>query len=289
MTDLVGLPMNKLPNFRPYPMLTSMNEETQTPSWPEIDWLNPEMEVSVVVADGWYALFKSVFDYVLAIFMVLPVSFGVLIGWIATRVSSYGPGFYSQTRCGRDAIGFRIVKIRTMLYDCERVSGAAWATRGDSRITKVGHYLRKCHVDELPQLLNVLRGEMSLVGPRPERPEVIETKGLVERIPGYNLRMSVKPGVTGLAQVQLPADSDLRSVRHKLVYDLYYIANRTLWLDLRIMAATLLKAVGMKPHWLRRICMLPTAEVVAKVFVGHVSPPPPLDSGSADAAGFQPI
>ena len=289
MTDLVGLPMNKLPNFRPYPMLTSMNEETQTPSWPEIDWLNPETEVSVVEPDGWYSLLKSVFDYILATLLVLPIGLGVLAGWIATRVSSSGPGFYSQTRCGRDAVGFSIIKIRSMTYNCEATTGIQWATQNDCRITRVGAILRKLHIDEFPQLLNVLRGEMSLVGPRPERPEVIETKCLAERIPGYNLRMSVKPGITGLAQVQLPADSDLRSVRHKLVYDLYYIANRTLWLDLRIMAATLLKAVGMKPHWLRRICMLPTAEVVAKVFVGHVSPPPPLDSGSADAAGFQPI
>ena len=122
----------------------------------------------------------------------------------------------------------------------------------------VGQLLRKCHIDEFPQLLNVLRGEMSLVGPRPERPEVIQGKGLAERVPGYSLRMSVKPGITGLAQVQLPADSDLRSVRHKIVYDLYYIANRSLWLDARIMVATVLKAIGITPTWLRRICMLPS-------------------------------
>ena len=265
-----------------------MIEETQTPSWPEIDWLKPETEVKVAPPAGWYSLFKPALDYIIAIGLIPPISLGILIGWIATKVSSAGPGFYFQTRCGLNMIGFRIVKVRSMTFNCESTTGIQWSQKGDSRVTKVGTLLRQCHVDEFPQLFNVLRGEMSLVGPRPERPEVIQAKGLTERIPGYQLRMSVKPGVTGLAQVQLPPDSDLRSVRHKIVYDLYYIANRTLWLDVRIMSATILKAVGMKPHWLRRICFLPSPEIVAKVFVGHVSSSP-LDPDAPQSAGFQPI
>ena len=121
------------------------------------------------------------------------------------------------------------------------------------------------HIDELPQLFNVLKGEMSLIGPRPERPEVIASKGLRDHVPGYDLRTAIMPGVTGLAQVQQPADSDGVSVRHKVYYDLYYLVNRSLWLDMRLIAATALKAF-LGPVWLRRLLFLPTREaVVAQV------------------------
>ena len=106
-------------------------------------------------------------------------------------------------------------------------------------MTWVGRVLRRTHIDELPKLFNVLIGQMSLVGPRPERPEVIQAKGLNQLVPGYRLRLRVKPGVTGLAQCQLPADSDVTSVRYKVVYDLYYVEHGSPWFDLRILALTL--------------------------------------------------
>ena len=126
--------------------------------------------------------------------------------------------------------------------------------------------LRKTHIDELPQLFNVLLGQMSLVGPRPERPEVIKAKGLEQLVPGYTHRLRVKPGVTGLAQVQLPADSDITSVRYKVVYDLYYAQHLGLLLDLRLALATLAKTVGAKPNTIRRAFLLPTRQKLADVF-----------------------
>ena len=132
----------------------------------------------------------------------------------------------------RDGRPFTLFKIRTMAHDCEKASGARWSTPGDPRITRVGAFLRKTHLDELPQLWNVLRGDMSLVGPRPERPEF--TPLLEQVVPHYRDRLAVRPGVTGLAQVQLPADTDLDSVRRKLAYDLYYIRHLNGWLDLRL-------------------------------------------------------
>jgi lipopolysaccharide/colanic/teichoic acid biosynthesis glycosyltransferase len=123
-----------------------------------------------------------------------------------------------------------------MYHECERHSGARWSTPGDTRVTPVGRFLRASHIDELPQLWNILTGEMSLVGPRPERPEFVPT--LEAAIPRYRERLRVRPGVTGLAQVQLPPDTDLGSVRCKLACDLVYIERLTFWLDFRILVGT---------------------------------------------------
>src|SRR5207253_4196733 len=142
------------------------------------------------------------------------------------------PVFYSQIRLGRGGKPFAIYKIRTMTHNCEKVSGAQWSTPGDARITPVGRFLRKTHLDELPQLWNVLRADMSLVGPRPERPEFVPK--LEHALPRYRDRLAVRPGVSGLAQVQLPPDTDLASVRRKLAHDLFYVERMSFWLDLRI-------------------------------------------------------
>jgi lipopolysaccharide/colanic/teichoic acid biosynthesis glycosyltransferase len=161
---------------------------------------------------------------------------------LAVKLTSRGKVIYCQTRTGLGGVPYTIYKIRTMFTNCESVSGARWASVGDPRITAVGRFLRKVHVDELPQLWNVLRGEMSLVGPRPERPEFVVK--LEQVLPDYRRRLLVRPGVTGLAQIQLPADTDLEGVRRKLACDLYYIYNRTLWLDVRIVFCTLSKILG---------------------------------------------
>jgi lipopolysaccharide/colanic/teichoic acid biosynthesis glycosyltransferase len=181
--------------------------------------------------------YTSDFLFGLALFVLfLPV---ILISAMAVRLTSAGPAFYTQTRVGKNGRLFRIYKLRTMYHDCEKISGARWSVPGDPRITPLGAFLRKTHLDELPQLLNVLKGEMSLVGPRPERPEIIQT--LETKIPRYRERLAIRPGVTGLAQLRLPADTTIESVREKIAYDLHYIEQAGPWLDVRLVACTLLK------------------------------------------------
>jgi len=194
------------------------------------------------------------------------------VAWVLIKLDSRGPGLYVQTRCGLEATPYRIIKIRSMKSDDATAKNINWAGKNDSRITLVGKILRALHLDELPQLFNVIRGEMSLVGPRPERPEVISAKNLPYQIPGYMHRMATRPGVTGLAQVQLPADSDLLSVRHKVCYDLYYIANQSFWLDMRICAATVLKAF-LSPQSLQRVLALPSRDEVCVQFLELLHPP----------------
>src|SRR5262249_12591904 len=138
---------------------------------------------------------------------------------------------------------------------CEKLSGPQWSQRGDPRITPLGRILRQTHIDEFPQLWNVLRGDMSLVGPRPERPEFVPQ--LIEAIPHYGERLQVRPGVTGLAQVQLPPDTDLESVRRKVSCDLYYIQHLNLWLDLRILLCTACKMVAIPFRITRRLLGVP--------------------------------
>jgi lipopolysaccharide/colanic/teichoic acid biosynthesis glycosyltransferase len=175
-------------------------------------------------------------------------------------VTSPGPALYSQTRLGRFSRPFTIYKIRTMAHDCESLTGPRWSTAGDTRVTAVGRWLRRTHLDELPQLWNVLRGDMSLIGPRPERPEFVPQ--LEQAVPNYRKRLQVRPGVTGLAQVQLPPDSDLDSVLIKTAYDLHYIRRVSLLLDARIAWATFFKLTGLSFDRLRTLFRFPRREVV---------------------------
>jgi lipopolysaccharide/colanic/teichoic acid biosynthesis glycosyltransferase len=171
---------------------------------------------------------------------------------LVVKLTSRGPAFYTQTRLGRFGRPFLIFKIRSMSHNCEKRSGACWSTKNDARVTPVGRILRKTHVDELPQLINILRGEMSLVGPRPERPEFVGP--LEATFPRYRERLAVRPGLTGLAQVQLPPDTDLESVRRKLRYDLRYVAHGTVFTDLRLLVATAVHLAGL-PFALSRILL----------------------------------
>jgi lipopolysaccharide/colanic/teichoic acid biosynthesis glycosyltransferase len=143
--------------------------------------------------------------------------------------------FYRQVRCGRFGKEFSMLKLRTMRVDAEK-DGAVWATAGDKRTTPVGGFLRKYRIDEIPQLINVLRGEMSLVGPRPERPEFVEQ--LAEKIPFYRERLMIQPGITGWAQVNYPYGASVEDTRRKLEYDLYYMKHMSLFLDLFILLDT---------------------------------------------------
>ncbi|OWK47515.1 sugar transferase [Fimbriiglobus ruber] len=263
-----------------------MTAHNQT-SWPEIDWLSPDVKVDLTPSDGWYVAMKPSIDFLMAALITIPALPVIAACWLLVRLTSSGPGFYVQVRSGLRGRPYKIIKLRTMSHNAELTSGILWSQKGDCRVTKVGNFLRTTHLDELPQLFNVLRGEMSLVGPRPERPEVIRAKGLGQHVPGYDYRLSVRPGVTGLAQIQLPADSDLKSVRHKVVYDLYYITKQNVWLDLRLLAATVVKAAGGGPVWLRRLFFLPSRNQVALVFRNRLTPPPPPVPDSS--AGLQPV
>jgi lipopolysaccharide/colanic/teichoic acid biosynthesis glycosyltransferase len=203
----------------------------------------------------WYVRCKSAAEWVAALGMLVLASPLILLGAALVRLTSAGPAFYSQTRLGRGGRHFRIHKLRTMRHNCEQVGGARWAEENDPRVTPVGRFLRRTHIDELPQLVNVLKGEMSLVGPRPERPEFLDR--LVKEVPHYRDRLLVRPGVTGLAQVQLPADTDIASVRRKLAYDLYYIRHLSLWLDVRLIACTAVHLFGVPCHVLARMFGIP--------------------------------
>jgi lipopolysaccharide/colanic/teichoic acid biosynthesis glycosyltransferase len=168
----------------------------------------------------------------------------ILVALVAVRLTSAGPGIYTQTRLGLHRRPFTIYKIRTMAHNCEAATGARWSPgKCDVRVTLIGKFLRATHIDELPQLWNVLRGDMTLVGPRPERPEIIAQ--IEPQVPEYAQRLTVLPGVTGLAQVQLPPDTNIESVRRKLRYDAYYAAHLSLWLDIRLIFVTAGKVVGL--------------------------------------------
>jgi len=180
--------------------------------------------------------FRRVFDILVAgsaLFFFLP-----LMGIIAllVKLTSPGPVFYRQKRLGKDVKTFVIFKFRSMSSDAESKSGPIWAGKNDPRITRFGNFLRKSHLDELPQLFNVLKGDMSVVGPRPERPYFV-TK-LHSEIPDYHKRLLVKPGITGLAQVRNAYDSTLADVRRKVKYDLTYIKRQCLFLDVKVMVWT---------------------------------------------------
>ncbi len=168
-----------------------------------------------------YESIKPWLDFALALVMLLISAPIILLAVVLVRLSSRGPLIYTQKRLGLGGKVFTIYKIRTMYQDSERDGGPRWCVPGDPRVTPVGRLLRWSHVDELPQLINILKGEMSLVGPRPERPEFLDQ--LERALPNYRQRLTVRPGLTGLAQVQQPPDTDLSSVRRKLNYDLCYV------------------------------------------------------------------
>jgi sugar transferase (PEP-CTERM system associated) len=184
------------------------------------------------------ALEKRVFD-VFASLILLGVTWPVmLLATLAIVLESgfKGPVLYRQVRVGEKNQNFEVLKFRSMKTDAEK-DGAQWAQQNDNRITRVGRVIRKCRIDELPQILNVLRGDMSFVGPRPERPEFVQ--GFNERIPYYRERHRVKPGITGWAQLCYPYGANENDTIQKLQYDLYYVKNYSLFLDFSIMFNTI--------------------------------------------------
>jgi len=218
----------------------------------------------VVPAPQAYESAKAVLDWMLALMLLILTAPLILLAMVLIKLTSPGPAIYTQTRTGKNGRPFTIYKIRTMTHNCESLTGAQWCKPGDSRITLVGYWLRKSHIDELPQLWNVLKGEMSLVGPRPERPEFLPT--LEVAIPLYRERLRVRPGLSGFAQLQLPPDSDLASVRAKLAYDLYYVQNMSLLFDMAVYFGTVAKVLGLSPEAIGWLCRFARREIVDKLY-----------------------
>ena len=223
------------------------------------------------VIPGRYFSWKPFLDLALAVLLVVPglPLLGVLI--VVVRMTSRGPGIYRQRRVGKDGEPFSMYKIRTMVHDAEATTGPVWTRQRDPRVTFVGRVLRKLHLDELPQLFNVLKGEMSLIGPRPERPEFVVV--LSQEVAHYSDRLAVRPGITGLAQLNLPPDTDLASVRRKLMLDLEYVKHAGPWLDLRILLATCARMLRL-PTGLRLLGL--------KSYLPQPASSDPLAAGSDD-------
>ena len=179
---------------------------------------------------------KRFMDLVLSVlFFVTGLPFYIIFG-LLIKLDSKGPVLFKQIRTGLQNSSFLLYKFRSMGFRAEADTGPVWTAQNDPRITKVGQFLRRFRFDEFPQLLNVLKGEMSLVGPRPERPFFVEK--LKQEYPFYMRRLKVRPGITGWAQIKHPYDEQLEDVREKLRYDFYYIENVSLWLDLKIIIRT---------------------------------------------------
>jgi sugar transferase (PEP-CTERM system associated) len=180
---------------------------------------------------------KRLFDIIASIAVLVLMAPVLILAAIAIRIDSRGPVFYRQTRVGLYGVPYRIIKLRSMRADAEAAGKAMWASEADPRITRVGRFLRTTRIDEVPQAWNVLKGEMSFVGPRPERPEFVSE--LEAAIPYYAERHMVKPGLTGWAQINYPYGASIDDARAKLEYDLYYAKNYTPFLDILILLQTI--------------------------------------------------
>jgi lipopolysaccharide/colanic/teichoic acid biosynthesis glycosyltransferase len=235
-------------------------------SCPRASILEPLQAVDTLAARNYFR-WKGIMDRLLAAVLLIPALplIGALV--LLIRLNSRGPGIFRQVRLGKDGREYVMFKLRSMRLDAEARTGAVWSPANDPRVTRLGRFLRNSHLDELPQLFNVLRGEMSLIGPRPERPEIV---GVLEgEIPGYRNRLKVLPGVTGLAQINQSADTDLYSVRCKLVLDVQYIAEASLFFDLRILLCTSLRLVGCPGDLAKRLTRLHREVVLPKGINGH--------------------
>ena len=193
-----------------------------------------------------FELAKEIMDIVMGFVLLVAVSPVMALCAIVIKLSSKGPVFYKQTRVGKDGKPFLMYKLRTMRVDAESQTGPVWAEEEDPRAIASCRWMRRSHMDELPQLLNVIKGDMSLVGPRPERPEILAE--LEKAYPAVRSRLSVRPGITGLAQIRDGYDTSTAAFRRKLEADLEYIERRKWSLEFRILAGTLTKINDRTAH-----------------------------------------
>ena len=199
---------------------------------------SPSYSTSFILKHFYARKVKVIFDVVFAIVLLiigLPLWFFIAC---VIKLDSKGPVFFKQVRLGKNNEKYTLIKFRTMIENAEIETGPVWTDKKDPRITFVGKWLRRFYLDEVPQLFNVLKGEMSIIGPRPERPYFAEQ--LVKKYPSYLDRLSVKPGLTGWAQINQSYDISIEDVGQKLKYDFYYIENLNFIFDLKIMIKTIL-------------------------------------------------
>ncbi|MFH1923095.1 MAG: sugar transferase [Planctomycetota bacterium] len=246
---------------RPIPASSSDDTIGRQPELPCVAAECPPDE-AVEPQYAWFFPLKAAVEFVLALVLLILAAPLILAAAVLVKLTSRGPAFYCQTRLGKDGREFTVYKLRTMVDDAEKDTGPVWADPDDSRITPLGSFLRWAHVDELPQLLNVVLGQMSLIGPRPERPEFAPK--LEWEFPRYRDRLGIRPGMTGMAQLRLPADTDLESVRRKLVYDLYYVRYANPWLDFRILLLTGVRVLADVAGTLWMLVALPRWETVER-------------------------
>src|SRR5262245_36006723 len=225
---------------------------------------SPITEVAVAAGQAWYLPLKRICDFGLAAVLLVLTAPVMLAGALLVKLTSPGPAFYRQVRLGRNGRPFTLLKLRTMRNNAEAGTGPVWSTANDSRVTQVGRLLRQTHIDEFPQLVNVLRGEMSLVGPRPERPEFVAR--LESEIPFYRERLQVQPGITGLAQLRLPPDATVECVRRKVMHDVYYVRHVNPLLDLKLLALTGWHLVDELAGFAWRCVTLPAPEEIEQGF-----------------------
>jgi exopolysaccharide biosynthesis polyprenyl glycosylphosphotransferase len=207
----------------------------------------PLIDIMPQLMPEWEKKLKRVID-VLVSFLILTISFPItILSAIAIKIDSDGSIFFIQKRCGMGGEIFKMIKFRSMFVDAEKRTGPIWSSKDDPRITRVGKIIRKLRIDEIPQFINVLKGDMSVVGPRPERPFFVEK--LSEEIPYYKRRLKVRPGITGWAQVKHKYDENIEDVKVKLRYDLFYIENMSLRMDFKIIFRTIFVVLFGKGHY----------------------------------------
>jgi lipopolysaccharide/colanic/teichoic acid biosynthesis glycosyltransferase len=212
----------------------------------------------------WYLSVKRCADFLGAVVLLVFLAPCVALGMLFVKLTSRGPALYRQVRVGKDGRHFTLYKLRTMREDAEAETGPVWSTEFDLRVTRLGRLLRSSHIDEFPQLWNVILGHMSLVGPRPERPEFVAK--LEWDVPFYRERLRVRPGITGLAQLRLPADTTLESVRKKVEYDIHYVQHMNPWLDLKLMFFTAWRLFTEVVYCGWKCFVLPTDDDVGRDF-----------------------
>jgi exopolysaccharide biosynthesis polyprenyl glycosylphosphotransferase len=207
----------------------------------------PLIDIMPQLMPEWEKKVKRLMDILFSIITLIITSPILILVSILIKLESKGPIIFKQNRTGQDGKEFNVYKFRSMVQDAEKLSGPVWSTKDDPRITRIGKFIRKVRIDEIPQMFNVLKGEMSFVGPRPERPYFVEK--LSKEIPLYKRRLKVRPGITGWAQVKHKYDETIEDVQTKLRYDLFYIENMSLRMDFKIIFRTIFVVIFGKGHF----------------------------------------